>query len=267
MKEKTTERYEAWKGSGGRARRALLSVGVVVVVVTIVLGDSAGAALVVGANPILDNPANDFYIPLQPATSGTLGDPLGGGDYVGLQSDAVSLGWGQITTGGQVDFLLSFDLNGMVASLNGSALVLTFDDIDFKPVVSSAWDFREELEVSYPSKAPLVLDSSNYGKYTTGFVQTNNTTVSYTISMNSLGITQADMDEINQNDRFDLEMEFSSILTKKQYGPGCMTNTPEDIGGKVTFAVVPEPITPAVLGLGSLALTRRRRALKRQSDK
>lgn len=203
-----------------------------------------------------------FYIPLKAETSGTLGEPLGGGKYVGLFSDTVQLSGGAASSG-YVDFMLDFDVSGFTPAeklfLKDASLNITFGDIDFKSVIDDGLHFRESLELTYADKAPLVINQSNYGNYTTGFVETNNRTVTYIIGLTNLGITNGDASAIGAAGQFDLTARFDSFLTYE--GGHCATsfsNTPETVNCAL-IRPVPEPATILLFGTGGITVLVRRR--------
>jgi len=243
--------------------KRLTSIMVFVVVVTGTVRP-ATATIVTGYNDSSYN-LHRFYIPLKTAASGTLGEPLGGGKYVGLYGDTVSLSGGS-SSSGFVDFVFNFDISGLTPAeklfLKDASLKVTFGDIDFKPVINEKWRFKESLEPTYADKASLVIDQSNYGFYTTGFVETNNRTVTYNIGLGSLGITDADASAIVAAGRFDLAARFDSFLMRE--AGRCTTtfsNTPETINCAL-ISPVSEPATSLLLGAGVLLRILSRREKK-----
>jgi len=237
---------------------------VVFLVAMMAIARPATAMIVTGYNGASYNLNNrNFYIPLKPSTSGVLGKPLGGGKYVGLNSDTVQLSGGAGSSG-FVDFTFNFNVSGFTPAeklfLNDAFLNVTFGDIDFKPVIDDGLHFRESLKLTYADKTPLVIDQSNYGFYTAGFVETNNRTVTYTIGLAGLGITNEDASAIVAAGQLDVAARFSSFLTYE--GGQCtasFSNTPETVNCAL-ISPVPEPATSLLFGVsGLMALARRRK--------
>lgn len=211
-----------------------------------------------------------LYIPLKPSTSGTLGQSLGRGKQVGLQSDSVSLSrWDDRESSGYVTFdvTLSHPI-GQQASLDSAVLGLSFHDLDFKPVVNNGLTFRESVTLQlYDHRGghsvgnSLTLTESNYGNFTTaGFVATNNASRDYSVFLGDhLGLTQTQLDDLVSDGEFALRVTMRSHL---KYS-GCSTevwNTPESIGNSFSFgAPVPEPATISLLLAGSAMALRRKR--------
>ena len=214
------------------------------------------ATIVTGYNGNLYNLHNrNFYIPLKPSAGGTLGQPLGGGKYVGLYSDTVWLS-GDSASSGFVDFTFNFDVSGFTPTeklfLKDASLTITFGDIDFKPVIRPGRSFRESLRLAYADKSPLVIDQGNYGSYTAGFVETNDRTVTYAIGLAGLGITDDDVPVISAAGRLDVAARFSSHLTHNAgFCATAFSNTPETIDCAL-INPVPEPGTSLLLSIGAL---------------
>jgi len=255
--------------------KGLVAAGIVALAALGLAGTAVGD-LVLGTNTVLDANSHEFYIPLQPATSGKLGDPLGGGDYVGLQPDTVTLYADGETTSGDVWFILDFDISaslgpGEVVNPDTATLWLAFRDIDFKAdVYGSTAVLLESLELTYlpdasavPGPVDLAIDDTNYGNYATGgFVETDNEFVTYSIHLrDDLGLDAADFAGINDDGQFAILFEFTSLLehTRSSCYGDRLTNTDEQAWGKVKFCAIPEPGSLALLGAGGAVLLLRRR--------
>jgi hypothetical protein len=247
--------------------------------VILAVSTPAGAMPALGTNAVLDGNGGDLYIPLKPSTSGELGDPLGGGDYVGLQSDSVTLSAFNPNSSGYVEFELIFDLTvdlGVFPSMDrdSTALMLTFDDIDFKTDVYSNYTLNEILSIEFrddpngpSSGTTLVMDDTNYWNYS-GMAPnhaTDNVTVTYEINLkDDLGIGEADFLDMEGDKDFALWVRFSSDLhyTGGYLGCASVNNTSEAMNNRFTLVGVPEPATVTTLiGLGAVGLLRRKRSV------
>ena len=217
-----------------------------------------------------------IYIPLQSSYSGTLGAPLGGGRYVGFQSDSTTLSWLHPTSSGFVTFEILFDLSdylpaGTSLDRSSASLELVFDDMDFKPVLSSGVSFREELTLNFlrdaggsASGAAVELDETNYHLYSGEAPghETNNRQVAYGISfVDDLGLSDADFADIETDGAFALRVTMSSHLAYRgMFLPEWVSNSPEAIGHSFTVVGIPEPGTLMLLACGATgALLRRTR--------
>ena len=238
---------------------------------------AANAADVIGTNAVLDANGGDLYIPLKPSTSGNLGDSIPGppaGDMVGLQSDSLTLYSDHATSSGFVSFVLSFDLSGElqpgeVMCCDTEALVLEFEDIDFKPYDIGWFNFRETLELTLlrdagdvPGPVDLTIDDTNYGLYCGGFVETNNQTVTYTLGLkNDLGLTAADCQDINEDKEFGLLVTFRTQI--EHLRANCcgdtIRNTPEALANSFSVCAIPEPATFLIALAGVLLAIMRKR--------
>ena len=240
---------------------------------------SAGTALASpaeGTNPNL--PASgEIFIPLAPASSGVLGDPLGGGDLVGLQVDSMTVSGIVAAPEGDVSFELAFDISADIDPLNpivnNGVLFLTFRDLDFKRVVANTLEYTERLELRFAADAgdplpiapDLVLHEGNYGDYADPHVippaETNETLQTYMLDMRlDLGVTNAEWADITTDNDFIVELTLISHVDHTRVASNTYGNTPESVfANDFTFIGVPEPATLMVLALGSAFLMPRRR--------
>lgn len=240
------------------------------------LAGTAAGDQVIGTNTVLDANSNTFYIALQPATSGELGDPLGGGDFVGLQPDTVTLYGDGETTSGDVWFILDFDISallgpGQVVDENTATLELELRDIDFKAdVYAPVAVLLESLELTFlpdvaavPGPVDLMIDETNYGLYATGgFVETDNAFVTYSLHLrDDLGLDAADFAGINDDGKFGMVLDFSSLLehTRSNCCGDRLRNTSEGVWNSFQFNAIPEPGSLVLLGSGGAVLLLRRR--------
>ena len=256
--------------------RGFFVAGCVLLTALALIGMASGDQ-VIGTNTVLDGNSNDFYIALQPGTGGVFGDALGGGDFVGLQPDTVTLFGDGETTGGAISFILDFDISGslgpgQVVDEETATLWLRFDDIDFKAdVYGTTAVLLEMLDLTFlpdagavPGAVDLTIDATNYGLYSNGvFVETDNEYVMYNLHLrDDLGLGAADFAGINDDGKFAMLFEFSSLLEHTRssfFGGDSFTNTPEGMRSKVYFEAVPEPGGFMLLGSGILLLLRRRK--------
>jgi|GEM_PF-5039375 len=197
-----------------------------------------------GINAMLDANGDDLFIPFTPENSGTLGDTRPDGKGIGLASDSATL-TDDDATSGSVSYVYSFS-NGSPFLPNyyfdpvTGEFVLTFNDIDFKPVSllnfgGSGLDilFQETVAITFlanasdtPGPVDILMDQSNYGNYRPdGFGETNNVTVEYRVNLqNDLGVTPAEFDSFNADGEFGLYVTFSVIIASTDLDPGS-TNT------------------------------------------
>ena len=234
------------------------------------------AQAAIGTNPILDNETGgDLFIPFQTSQSGTLGDSVGGGDRVGMQSDSVTLSNSNPTSSGNVAFDMVFDITldmggATEINQNSASILLNLTDIDFKTTNYNRWDFREWITLDFmrdPNGATfgstVTLDETNYWDYS-GLApnhETNNLEIVYTISLrDDFGLTNDDFANIEGDKVFALGITMYSDLAYT--GPSDRStspnNTSESIGNRVEVVGVPEPTSMVMLAVGSVALLRRR---------
>ncbi|MFC1739347.1 PEP-CTERM sorting domain-containing protein [Planctomycetota bacterium] len=245
-----------------KTNKAYVFIAVFLAIVLLTNNICTATIVIQGENMIMDDPRNDFYIPLKLSTSGILGEPTGSGELVGLHSDTVGLTGENLTSSGWVDFTLGFDLSQLSAGENlslNTILEMTFEDIDFKPSHHSKWVFSETLELSHAGRSSLLIDSSNYGDFTGGFVETNNSSVVYQVALGDIGINENEIQSIHTEGRLDLGVRFGSFITATEQV--YLSNTPERLS--VNFELLPiqktpEPATIFLLGLGTMMLRRKR---------
>jgi hypothetical protein len=248
------------------------------------LGVTGGArgATVAGFNPELSGAGGELFIPLTPGASGTLGDPLGGGEHVGLDSDAMTLSVLNPDSAGRVRLLLEFDLSSVLSdpldvidSAGPTDLVFSFDDLDFKAqtVINGGRvvEFKETMSLWFledagmtPGPTPdLVIGGGNYLTYRSSpsGSATNGVETVYTVALADLGVF--DTSGISGDREFGLVVELGSETTSTGLGLTTLPNTAESVAVDFVFntATVPEPATMAFVGLGGLIalLARRRR--------
>ncbi|MCK4602749.1 MAG: hypothetical protein KAU28_09800, partial [Phycisphaerae bacterium] len=201
------------KSSGKR----LIPVGLSIAVAVLWLATPVFGASITGTNPVLTASGGSLFIPLTPAASGTLAT---GGP--GWSSDSATVSGVGGTSSGFVSFVLSFDLSselgpGEIVEPITSNLVLTFDDMDFKPDPIGPTLLQEIMALTFlrdatdaPGAVDLVMNNLNYGLYRPdGFGETDNTTVSYLLNMLlDLGLSNADFDDMNADKEFGLYVTF-----------------------------------------------------------
>jgi len=236
-----------------------------------VLGPSAPVAadVITGENADLDAAGGVFYIPFLLGSSGSLG--VGG---VGQDPDFAELtGLGSSTTG-EISFVLNFDLSqtvppGDVVEPESLNLSLNFDDMDFLADIIGPTTLVEALGLTYlqdaddvPGPMDLVIDETNYMAYrATGGTDTDDAAATYLLNLVfDLGLTQDDLDELNEDLNFALQVTFGSVLTMQQDGSVIINNTSETLETSLSYNVIPEPASALLLVSGSvLVLLRRRR--------
>lgn len=254
----------------------------VTLVLALVMCSPALANPAVGTNPFLpnDGTAGSIYIPLKDLspfnTSGDLGDLRPDGKQVGLDPDSVVLSGLGDTSSGWVDIELAFDItadrNPLEPIITGGLLALTFHDLDFVEVGTSAFTFSEWLEISYlldPGDGSSVgttvrIDGSNYTDFLENPVpppSTSNTTLTYFVNLKTdLGLSDADLLELSGDNSFGLVLRLGTQLEHLRDRNNTIRNSAEAISTNdfVLFTEVPEPTTLVMLAMGSVALLRRR---------
>lgn len=258
------------------SRSMALSVLYAVAAVMLFAAESRASIIIVGTiTPPLPSTGR-FYIPLQPSTSGTLGQPLGSGRAVGRQSVTVRLSGIGATSTGDVGFDVVFPV---MASMDPAAadsmdpttakLILNFDDLDFKDQLLNRASLHEWMDFSYSGtveggSASLTMTGSNYGLYRPdGSGSTNNTVTTYTIGlMDDLGLTLADFAAIDAANQFTLHVTVHAQLDRTAKGRGGYRNTSENFQPSLEYspAVVPEPATMAMFLASLPLLLKKRRA-------
>lgn len=170
-------------------------------------------------------------------------------------------------------------------------LFLDLVDIDFLPVTGAGRIYLEMMtltlsgigECPYYTDGPapsLTIDMNNYTDFgPDGLTETNNAAVTYRINMqDDLGLSQDDFDQILDSMTFSLMVTVSSYTERTAPGSGTYVNTLEYLGdysagtedngfsgpdgipvNALLFDVIPEPMTLALLGAGSIVLLRRRK--------
>ena len=240
-------------------------------------GQAAGG--VIGTSEVLDQNSGNSYVPLQPATSGTLGDPLGGGKYVGLNVDRIPLQGAGANRSGSLSFVLSYDLAGQFEEYgpgvyetiekDSATLLLAFFDLDLIEIVGSNHVFAERMELTYLSHVgghgdTLVIDNDNVALYHDDGAagETNGVTAGYTLSLrDDFGLSDGDFDKMVEDELFELEITLRSHTERTVAGGAYYSNTVEHVSNSFEFAVVrvPEPGVISLIGLGGVVLVARRR--------
>ena len=147
-------------------RQGLITVVVgLAVVLAAVPQAQAGLYTVAGTNTELASLSGKLYIPFTGATSGTLGDSLGGGQRVGYQPETVVSYTQGEAFAGFVSLVLTYNLSphldpanpGMVLNRSSLNVILNFTDIDFVKDVYTNWDYIDKMDLTFlrdPTDAP-----------------------------------------------------------------------------------------------------------------
>jgi len=236
---------------------------------------------------------DDIYIPLQPATSGMLGDLVGAGPYqhvVGIDPDYVTLSATNPSTSGYVTMMVNFDISGelteehpFVDQNSEMPLTLVLNDLDFAPTTELGGKliFSEALEImlldadgqAVSGAAPLLLNAGNYLNYRQDVdgqgqqvVATDHVTGIYEIAIAGMfgqdgSARAAFIDSLNEDEAFGLMLTFYANVEYAGSRRVRYYNTSEAMdGSSVIFGVAaPEPATLAVLLVGGALVTLRRR--------
>jgi len=241
----------------------------------------ATGELVTGTNPHLPG----VFIPLKPATSGTLGDLVGGvgPKLVGKSSDSLSLSAFPGSSTGYVDLMMNFDLSAVLTgplTMLGGTLNMTFDDLDFMVISGPRDDFREMIELQVyidgsPAGTPLFVDKDNYwspdynatigGTPVAGspFV-TNNKEVTYEFDLGApnpagLGLLPADFAAISALKELDLKVTLFCETVHTTTATTSFRNSVENVEGVLDVVAVPEPAAASMLAIGALMFAARKR--------
>jgi len=226
----------------------------------------------------------NIYIPLQPSTSGTLGDLLGGGPkIIGRSPDSIVLNGNGASSSGWLDLVINFDISDELSGLPGSiitsgVLTMIFDDLDFRPFTTPGRAvYAESVDMAIfvsvlPLGTPLTVDDTNYDNPDFNATllpsntpagadfDTNNQKVSYEFDMaNHFGLSPADFAIISANGGFDLHLRLHAMVDHLRVAPDRVNNSSETVDeGDFQFNAVPEPGTISLLALGSLFVAARK---------
>jgi len=229
------------------------------------------AEIIKAGNAVLAKKGSRVYIPQTDGCSGILGLPVTGNirQKVGYQIESSRLNPDQVVQG---YVAMELDFGGVKQYMDSDAatLLLTVNDIDFKPQAVGSAMLREWITFSFVSDKgtvidvtavpDLVLNEANYGDYRAdGFGATNNKKVTYSIPLSALG---ADFDNINADHEFAIVMTLYSSMTRAHTGSaGPYWNTTEAFNAQVAYDLQkgPEPATMALLLAGVGMVLRRRR--------
>ncbi len=249
-------------------------------VVALTPSSVADVISVSGNNAVLESTGGNFYVPLTSTNTGALG-VVG----IGLSPDQIILtdgdsiaGWLELKL--TFDLTEAFDAGAALDADNPFAIDVTARDIDFKPVtVNSAGlkaTYRDTMQIAYlrdatdtPTAWGLTVDETNYLTYKTNSgVATHNTPATYRLDLTSiLGLTQADVDDVNADKEFALYIRLNSYTEyQDQNRPGdsmTIDGAVKEIGANFevgyTHGPIPEPMTISLLVLGGLAVLGRTR--------
>ncbi len=249
-------------------RKVFITATLFAATLLLMLPTEAVASPVTATNAVLDSVGGTIFIPLQPSTSGILGDPLPGGGSVGLQAQTVSVGGTGTTLNGFVQFDLLFDLTPDIDPNNpdiiAGVIEISFKDLDFLPVeIPNRFNFREMLALQINGNAPLELDANNYSDFILGPppYPTNNTTQTYAFDMKAdLGVDSNQFEEISLAEEFTLTVALFSRLEHLRNISDPWRNTAEVVpGNDFGFSAVPEPAAMLLLASGGVLMLLRRR--------
>jgi hypothetical protein len=245
------------------------------------LAGAAQASVITGTNAALQAAHGKFLIPLKAEDSGTLGDPWPNNPrkHIGRNADKVRLAQGQGSTG-SLSFILDFDLTGQIPEgqtieQDSATILLNLYDVDLRHVVNRMREFWETMDVTFmnmddPVGAPglftLHITKDNYGDFgdfpAGGANLTDRKTVTYSFNLaDDLQVAPADFDQIVQDGGFRLQLAFTANIDRIGRGRGSYINTKEALTNTFQFVevAVPEPAVITLLGVGAVALLRRRR--------
>ena len=265
-----------------------------------VLLTQPAVAAVSGFNAYLQQSEGKAYIPMKPRSSGTLGDLVNNGVVGASPDTLTLDGRGDSRTGGlcyELFFDLNANMGptgepilygpGEEVDVSTMDLFLDLVDLDFLLVSRATYDYYETLTLTFIDECDepgpfLTIDMSNCTDFgPAGMTKTNNEQLTYVINLQEdMGLSPSDFDQILNDMSFSIVVTATSYIERTIAGSGVYSNTtPEYLGdysagtvdngfsgpdgmpvNALTFDMIPEPMTLALLSAGSFVLLWRRKA-------